>query len=352
MLLLIHSPRFAEHAPPTGHAESVSRAAVLETVVGRWRARGGAVAEPRAAGFDEIARNHAPEYVRAIEATAGRAAALDPDTYTSPASYEVARLAAGAALTGVEWLMAPGGDDPALHAAFALVRPPGHHAEQAQAMGFCLFNNVAIAARHALALGARRVAVVDYDVHHCNGTQWSFYDDPAVLVVSLHQYPFYPGTGAVGEAGVGRGEGFTLNVPMAAGATDGDYLLAFTDLVEPVVTRFEPDLLLVSAGFDAHDADPLARMHVSTPGFRRIAERLRLLAEQSARGRLLLVLEGGYNLDALGASLQATIDVLAGPPRRPAVWRPGLPGHPEPTFRGRAAAAAVRAAQDRYWPGI
>lgn len=382
-LVLLHTPRFAEHAPPQGHAESPARAAVMAKVARRWADRGGTVLEPRAASLEEIARNHAPEYIAAIAATAGRPAAFDPDTYTSPTSYEVALLAAGAGLSGVEWVMGeraaagdtgpksratPGGDTPArgdtpagdvgtgvggLRAAFALVRPPGHHAERAQAKGFCLFNNAAIAARHALTLGAQRVAILDYDVHHCNGTQWSFYGDPRVLVVSTHQYPFYPGTGAVGEAGVGDGEGFTFNVPLAAGATDGDYLLVVAELIEPVISTFRPDLLVVSAGFDAHDSDPLARMHVTTPGFRRIAEHVRALAEQSAQSRLLLMVEGGYNLEALDASLQATIDVLAAPRLRQApVYRPGLPGHPEPTFRGRAAAAAVRAAQQRYWAGI
>jgi acetoin utilization deacetylase AcuC-like enzyme len=352
MLALVHSPRFAEHAPPPGHAESVERARVAAAVAARWSAGGGTVVAPRAAAIDELARNHDPDYIQSVAATAGRAAAFDPDTYTSPASYEVALLAAGAAIAAVDWVMEKA-DCEDLRAAFALVRPPGHHAERGHAMGFCLFNNVAIAARHALANGASRVAIVDFDVHHCNGTQWSFYDDPRVLVVSTHQYPFYPGTGAVGEAGVHDGEGFTLNVPLAAGATDGDYLLVFTEAIEPVVASFRPDLLLVSAGYDAHDADPLARMHVTTPGFRRIAERIRLMAEDSAAGRVACVLEGGYNLEALDACLQATIDVLAAPRRRQRpVYRPGLPGYPEPTYKGRAALAAVRAAQQRYWPGI
>ena len=360
-LVLLHTPRFAEHAPPAGHAESPARAAVMARVAAKWASRGGTVLQPRAATLEEIRRNHAPEYVDALAATAGRAAALDPDTYTSPTSFDVALLAAGAALQGVEWVMGvndsqvwrPSSGLADLRAAFALVRPPGHHAERAHAMGFCLFNNVAIAARHALTLGAERVAILDYDVHHCNGTQWSFYDDPRVLVISTHQYPFYPGTGAVGEAGVGDGEGFTVNVPLAAGATDGDYLLVFTAQIEPVLCAFQPDVLLVSAGFDPHVDDPLARMQVTTPGFRRIAEHVRHVAETCANGRLVIVTEGGYNLDALEACLHATIGVLAAPrPRQAPSYRPGLPGHPEPTFRGRAATAAVRAAQQQYWRGI
>ncbi len=211
-------------------------------------------------------------------------------------------------------------------------------------MGFCLLNNVAIAVAHALARGLTRVAVVDYDVHHGNGTQWAFYDDPRVLVVSAHQYPFYPQTGSAGECGVRAGEGFTVNLPLSAGATDADYLLLIDRVVEPILDAFAPELLVLDVGFDAHDLDPLANMHVSTAGFAAIAARLRAAAIRSCGGRVVLATEGGYHLDALRDSLQATIDVFAGPPAA----IPGPPGEP-PTRSGALALETVLAAQKRYW---
>ena len=201
-VLLVHSDRFAEHQTPPGHPERPERAEVMDAVAGRWRARGVEIVAPRAATHEQLARVHDPEYLRRISETAGRATALDPDTYTSPESHEIALLAAGAAIDAVERVMG------ASHlAAVALVRPPGHHAERDRAMGFCLFNNVAVAAAHARALGAGRVAIVDYDVHHGNGTQHIFEADPHVLYVSTHQYPYYPGTGAAEEVGRDAGAG-------------------------------------------------------------------------------------------------------------------------------------------------
>src|SRR5262245_4733714 len=217
-LTIFTSNRFADHLPPPGHPERFERAEVMQVIASEFRRRGGDVREPRPAEDHELARIHDPEYISLIAETSGRATALDPDTFTSPASYEVARLAAGAALASVDHVLE--GDN---RKAFAMVRPPGHHAERNRAMGFCLVNNVAIAAAHARARGIERVAIVDYDVHHGNGTQWSFYDDPSVLFISSHQYPYYPGTGAANEIGTGAGIGFTINLPLDAGATDADY---------------------------------------------------------------------------------------------------------------------------------
>ena len=192
---------------------------------------------PRPATHDELRRVHSDSYLKAIDATAGRAVSLDPDTYTSPDSRDVALLAAGAAIGGVDAIV-----QSRATRVMALVRPPGHHAERDRAMGFCLYNSVAAAAAHALTLGMERVAVMDYDVHHGNGTQWIFYEDPRVLYVSTHQYPFYPGTGAAEDVGRGAGAGFTLNVPLEAGSTDGDYAEVFKSLVIPVIDQFRPEL--------------------------------------------------------------------------------------------------------------
>jgi acetoin utilization deacetylase AcuC-like enzyme len=347
-LALVWSDRSLDHAPPSGHPERVERGRVMRDVVEAWRAGGGAVLAPRAATRPEIERVHAAGYVDRLAASAGAPAVLDLDTYMSPGSWDAAVLAAGAVVTAVERVLSTGAADREdLPAAFALVRPPGHHALRDRGMGFCLLNNAAIGVAHALSLGLARVAVVDYDVHHGNGTQWAFYDDPRVLVMSAHQYPFYPQTGSALECGVGRGEGFTLNMPISAGATDADYLLLVERVIEPVLEAFAPEVLLLDAGFDAHDLDPLAQMHVSTAGFGRIAARLRAAAARCCGGRMVLVTEGGYHLEALGASLQATIDAVAG---RPAAGAPSAGA--QPTRCGTAALEVVRAAQARYWSGL
>ncbi len=336
-LLLISSPRFRDHVTPPGHPERPERADVMGSVAQEWRVRGATIAEPRAATRAELLRVHGESHLRAIDDTAGLAAALDSDTYTSPDSRDVALLAAGAAALGVERVLAGEASR-----AFALVRPPGHHAGRDRAMGFCLYNNVAVAAAHARSLGVERVAIVDYDVHHGNGTQEIFYDDPRVLYLSTHQYPYYPGTGAAGEVGRAAGGGFTVNVPLEAGATDGDYDEVFDAVVVPVLEQFRPALILVSAGFDAHERDPLARMRMSAAGFARLTAGLCRIAERHAGGRAVAVSEGGYDLAALRACLDAAIAVLAGE-------RPPSAAAAPATARSRTAIAAVRAAQAKYW---
>jgi acetoin utilization deacetylase AcuC-like enzyme len=199
--------------------------------------------------------------------------------------------------------------------ALALVRPPGHHAEADEARGFCLFNNVAIAAAHARAeLGCERVLIVDWDVHHGNGTQHSFYDRDDVLLFSLHRYPFYPGTGDADETGRGAGAGYTVNVPFPGGQGDGDYLAACEALLVPIADAFAPDLVLVSAGFDAHYRDPLGGMEVTEDGYGAMAALVQAIAERHAEGRVVLLLEGGYDLSALGGGLRRCVDVLNGAP--------------------------------------
>jgi len=318
----------------------MERAHVFNAAAARWLERGGRSTAPRPATREELERVHAAAYLDELKGTAGRAVQLDADTYTSPESVEIAALAAGAAVQAA--LHALDGGEPA----FALVRPPGHHAESDRAMGFCLYNNVAVAAAAARARGVERVAVVDIDVHHGNGTQWMFYTDPSVLYVSTHQFPFYPGTGAADEVGRGAGAGFTVNVPLEAGATDADYALVYRALVEPVLEEFAPGLTLISAGYDAHDADPLASMRVSTAGFGRIISGLASGAARNGSA-LALVTEGGYDLQALAACLDVTLQAIDTAIPAETLPRPSEASIAAP--RGHRALDAVRAAQAAYW---
>ena len=333
-MLLIASPRFEEHVTPPGHPERMERARVFNAVADGWRTQGGRVASPRPVTREELERVHDADYLDRLAQTAGRATMLDADTYTSPESIEIAALAAGAAVQAAEHALDH--NEPA----FALVRPPGHHAERDKAMGFCLYNNVAVAAAAARARGLERVAVVDIDVHHGNGTQWMFYDDPAVLYVSSHQFPFYPGTGAADEVGTGRGAGFTVNVPLEAGATDADYYFAYANVVGPVLDQFAPQLTIVSAGFDAHARDPLASMRLSAEGYFSIVALVASAAKRS--GGLSLVTEGGYDLEALTECLEASFLAVR------AEGASTAPGS-APAPRGERAVAAVRQAAGRHW---
>jgi len=307
-LTIFTSPHFADHLTPPGHPERVERFEVMQVVASEFGKRGGHVESPRRVTDQEITRIHDADYLTAIKETAGRAVALDPDTFTSPGTFEAAYLAAGAAVTAVEHVL----DGPAGTRALALVRPPGHHAERHRAMGFCLFNNIAIAAAAARAHGLNRVAIVDYDVHHGNGTQWSFYNDPSVLFISSHQYPYYPGTGAAGDIGTSAGAGFTINLPLSAGATDADYELVYSKMALPILRQFRPQLILISAGFDAHMNDPLAGMRLTSPYFGHLTSAIVAVADECCEGRLVAVTEGGYDLAALAESLRASIRALEG----------------------------------------
>jgi acetoin utilization deacetylase AcuC-like enzyme len=235
---------------------------------------------------------------------------LNPDTYLTGDSWNVAEHAAGAAISAIEAVM--GGE---VANAFALVRPPGHHATPTKAMGFCLVNNVAVAAQHALdALGVRRIAIVDWDTHHGNGTQDCFYDDGRVLYCSSHTWGIFPGTGDWREMGEGAGAGATLNVPMLPYADDAGFERVYDEVIVPAVARFAPELILVSAGYDSHWADPLAPMNASVAGYAGLAQKVYNLAADVCSGRLVCVLEGGYNLQALAAGVLATLRVLQGRP--------------------------------------
>jgi acetoin utilization deacetylase AcuC-like enzyme len=340
-MIVVATERFAEHQTPPGHPESPERATVMDAVADEWRHAGGDLVAPGPATNDQLARVHDEAYLERIADTAGRAAKLDPDTYTSPESVEIAHLAAGAAIDAVGLVV--GGSH---RRGLALVRPPGHHAEADRAMGFCLYNNVAVAVAHAKTLGVSKVAVLDYDVHHGNGTQHMFESDPDVLYVSVHQSRFYPGTGEVGEVGRGAGAGFTVNLPLEVGAVDEDYRVVFSEVVVPVVRQFQPDLVVVSAGFDAHERDPIAGMRVTTSGFAAMTMDVLNVAEECCAGRLVAVTEGGYDLRAFGDCLRQVVRVLSSHGAGTAEWPAA--GAIAPT-RGQAAARAAQAALGRFW---
>jgi len=337
-LKVFSSPRFAEHVTPPGHPERVDRAAVMQSVAADLRTSGAEVVEPRRATDDELLRVHDGDYLTQLRETAGRAVALDPDTFTSPETYEVARLAAGAAAGAVDHVLEAGDGARAL----VVARPPGHHAERARAMGFCLFNSAAVAAAHARARGLSRVAVVDYDVHHGNGTQSAFYDDPTVLFVSSHQFPYYPGTGAAGEIGTGAGRGFTVNLPLQAGSTDADYERVFAEIALPVLRQFAPELIVISAGFDAHADDPLGGMRLSSGQFVRLTEGIAHIADACSEGRVVALVEGGYDLRALAECTRAVGQTLGGD-------GPDVPPPAGEATRGAAACAAVLPVLREYW---
>ncbi len=305
-VVLVTSDRFADHLTPPGHPERVERAETMQVVTSRWRQQGGEVVAPREATDEDLLRVHGANYVESLKAARGRAGMLDADTYLSPDSEEVARLAAGAVLVAVDQVLDGFG-----RRAVVLVRPPGHHAEANRGMGFCLYNNIAVGAAWARTRGLSRVAIVDYDVHHGNGTQWMFYDDPTVLFVSSHQYPFYPGTGAAGETGKEAGVGYTVNFPLEAGATDADFDHVYSAAVIPLLQQFRPELVLVSAGFDAHERDPLGQMGVTTDGFGVLSTRLLRAADEQCDGRVIFVSEGGYDTQALAECCQRVLTLCA-----------------------------------------
>jgi acetoin utilization deacetylase AcuC-like enzyme len=299
--LLIDDLVFDRHRPPGHHPERPERLAAARSAIQASGDRFDRV-EGRAASDEELARVHDAEFLEGLTKLTGHRGYLDPDTYVSPESVDIARFAAGSLTAMAERLIAG-----PVAKGVALIRPPGHHAGRSRAMGFCLLNSVAVAAAHALAHGLQRVAIVDWDVHHGNGTQEIFWRDPRVLYLSTHQFPFYPGTGDADEVGKGDGAGYTVNVPLAAGGNDAVYASAFERVVVPILEEYAPELVLVSAGFDASARDPLAQMELSASAFGWMARELARVADASARGRMALVLEGGYDLVALQAGLESAI---------------------------------------------
>ena len=265
--------------------------------------------QPRAAELDEIAWTHTLSHINMIKDTSGKdRVSLDPDTSTSALSYDTALLAVGGLLEACRAVM-----EGNIQNGFALIRPPGHHAEASQAMGFCLFNNVAVAAEYLLKnFGLERILIIDWDLHHGNGTQHSFYDRSDVLYFSTHQFPFYPGTGHWGETGKGAGEGYTVNVPLYGGNGDSEFLYIFKNILSPIAAEFKPDFILVSAGFDISEADPLGGMNVSASGFAALALDLMDVAKNHCQNRILFTLEGGYDLQGLRDGIKQVLLQLSG----------------------------------------
>lgn len=306
---LVYHPAYLEHDMGAGHPESPNR---LRAIMQQLE-RSGTAAQltkitPRKAEDEWITQIHDPTYVATLnrEAPTNGRVSLDPDTSMSPGSLNAAYLAAGGALAAVDAIMNRHVDH-----VFCAVRPPGHHAEAGRAMGFCFFNNVAVAARYIQKkYGLKRVLIVDWDVHHGNGTQHSFEDDPSILFFSTHQYPHYPGTGRATERGKGAGEGFTINIPMEAGEGDDEYHAIFLKALVPAADDFKPDFVLISAGFDAHKNDPLASMGLTEAGYADLTNIVAGIAKHHAQGRILSSLEGGYNLTALAASVDSHIKAL------------------------------------------
>lgn len=337
---VVADPAYREHRIGFSHPESPERLRAVYELLDEGWARTLHHIPPREATAQEICLVHDPDYEKVVEKTAlSSGVSLDPDTYACPDSYRIAKLAVGGLLESVRFVLEKKVDN-----AFALLRPPGHHAETARAMGFCFFNNVAIGAKWAQKeFGLKRVLIVDWDLHHGNGTEHAFYSDPSVLYFSTHQYPYYPGTGAADEVGVQQGEGRTVNVPLPAGEGDAEHIAAFERILIPVAEAFDPEFVLVSAGFDSHHRDPLGGMRVTEAGFAELARIVTEIANRHADGRLVLALEGGYDLQGLKDSVRSVFQILQQGESREKEDRIAISSPVEDTLE------RVRSIQSAYW---
>jgi acetoin utilization deacetylase AcuC-like enzyme len=304
---IVQDPIYMEHLRGFDHVESPRRLEGIYQMIHDHFSENLLKIKPRAATTEELSLVHTPDHIRRVASTAGKDfASLDPDTQTSPLSFEAAVHGAGGLFSLVDALWAG-----QIQNGFALVRPPGHHAEAHRAMGFCLFNNVALGAEYARkTYGLERILIIDWDLHHGNGTQHSFWDSRQVLYFSTHQYPYYPGTGAMDEVGGRQAPGYTVNVPLKSGCLDEDFAQIFERILLPIGRQFKPELILISAGFDTYYEDPLGAMMVTPKGFARMTRLVKALAETTCQGRLGLVLEGGYHLKGLAQSVHAVLREL------------------------------------------
>jgi acetoin utilization deacetylase AcuC-like enzyme len=307
---IVRDNRYLDHQANTYHPESHQRLEVIYKMLQEPEMKGKFVeVQPRMATQEELEFIHGPRYIQLVASTASRDyAMLDPDTYACPKSYETAKLAAGGVLAAVDQVL-----EGEVNNAFAFIRPPGHHAEANRAMGFCLFNNVAVAAAYAIKkYRIQKVLIIDWDLHHGNGTQHSFYERADVLYFSTHQFPYYPGTGYVNEVGNGDGKGFTVNVPLAPGPGDAEYMQIFEEILEPIAIEYKPDLVFVSAGFDIYYEDPLGGMQVTPAGFANLAKIVLEFAQETCQGKVVFLLEGGYHLDGLRDSVREVLKTQRG----------------------------------------
>ena len=346
---IVKHESYMKHIMDPGHPESPERLRAIYQMLEDEEMKGSfQLVKPREATREELLMIHSPEYVDLVASTAGKSHyRLDGDTSTCPKSYEAAILAAGGVMELIKAVMEGKIDN-----GFALVRPPGHHAERNRAMGFCLFNNVAIGARYALKhFSLDRILIVDWDVHHGNGTQHSFYEDPEVLYFSTHRYGFfYPGTGAATEVGKGKGEGFTVNIPISSQGDDALYGNYFDAILRPIALEYKPQLLLVSAGFDIHYDDPLGGMEVTPRGFARLTQILMEIAESAAQGKMVITLEGGYSVGGQSQSVKAVLKELSqnSPLDKKEVLEREKLDYP----RIERSILQIKEIQRRYWKGL
>ncbi|MDH4161240.1 MAG: histone deacetylase [Nitrospirota bacterium] len=343
-LAIIKDERYLDHQPGDFHPESPDRLRIIHRLIDQ-EFKDLPRIEPRLATENELALVHDPFYIQRVAETDGKTfTQLDPDTGLSSRSYQIARLAAGGLLQAVDVLVSRPSSLVSPSSVFAFVRPPGHHAEQDRAMGFCLFNNIAIAAEYAVQKhGLQRVLIIDWDLHHGNGTQHAFYDRSDILFFSSHQYPHYPGSGRFDEVGGGSGEGFTVNTPFPAGFGDEEYISVYSRILRPIALEYKPQLVLVSAGFDPYVKDPLGGMQVTGNGFGNLATIAREIADAACGGRVLITLEGGYNPEGLTEGVRSVLQAMTGPR-----WTLSDPDAPKAS---KVIETAI-AHQKKYWKSL